>query len=592
MSQASGGYGAAAEVAPSESRAPDLTVMRLVGGFGGLFLFTLGVASVIAAAYNRGILGVEWGYLCTAVGLGLLLLHAIRDTDTEIRRVYGGAAALLLLIAVGVGIFPAKPDAASEPVAGYYLLPWGALLGFVSLVFLLTFARNETADPYRAWAHTGLLGTGGLLCVGGVLVGLANPEGMAGPGIVLGLLGVAFLCGYFSVSDTSEGLPYTVALGLGVLGAAVAVYAVGRSVLPTVLFEGPAALKKPNMTYDQWKVGGRGLLVLASLSGLLALRSKTLPNLLKYAAAAIGVAFAGALLVGSFTKTGTQPGAFLVPGGLLLFAVGFAFLLVSVAVTVDHPLVVLTRRELASLFYSPIFYIVLFGAAVVAGFGHMLFLRFLYTARSVPEPIVANHDGLMIFSQIAVLFVVPALTMRAFSEEKRSGTLEVLLTAPVGEWTVVLSKFFPVLLTFLLTWVPSALYLLALRSVGGNPFDYRPLLSYYAAVAVSGCGFVGMGLFFSSVTRNQIVAAVLTFAGMFSLLMASVLAGHIGGTFRDWSPETAGGLAELVRRFGYLEFWNTALSGQLEVPAVVLSVSVAAVWLFLTVKVLEARKWG
>jgi hypothetical protein len=583
----------APEYAPSETRADPPTLARVVGGFCGLFLTTLGVASVIADRYGYGLFGGVWGAVFTVAGVGLLLYHSVRDPDPEVRRVYGMVGGLLLVAAVGVGVFPAKPEGAADPVAGQLLLPWGGLLGFVSLLFLVPFARNETAEPYKSWAQIALLGTGGLLCAGSVLAGLMRPDQISGTGLILGLLGVAFLGGYFSVTDPSDGLPYWAAVGLGVLGAAAAVYAVGRVVAPTVLFDGPAALRKPNQALDWWKVGARVALTLLALGGLLALRSKTLPNLLKYGIAAVGVGFAGVFVVGSFTTVGTiPPKPFLVPGGLILLGLGVTFLAVSLGVTVDHPLVVLTRRELAAYFYSPIVYIVLFGAAVVAGIGYWFFLLLLNSAPVVPEPILANHDGLKILTQIAVLFVVPALTMRAFSEETRTGTLEVLLTAPVGEWTVVLSKFLPALLVLLLTWVPSAIYLVALWVAGGVPFDVRPLLSYYLAVAVSGAAFVGMGVFFSSLTRNQLVAAVLTFAGMFGLLMSGFLARRLGALFKDMSREVSGGIAEVMGRVGYVELWDRALAGQLEVSAVVLNLSMAVLWLFLTTKVLEARKWS
>lgn len=593
MSQATGDRGVAPELSPSETRPEAPNLARVLGGFVGLFAVTLGVASVIAAGYNRGIFGAEWGYLFTAVGVALLLYHSVRDTDPEIRRVYGAAGAVLLVLAVGVGVFPAKPDGATAAVPGQLLLPWGALLGLLSLLFLVPFARNETAEPYKSWAQLTLLGAGGLLCLGGVAFGLVNPDLLAGPGIVLGVLGLGFLAGYFSVVDVSDGVPYRAAVGLGVLGAAAVAYAVGRTVLPTVLYDGPAALRLPNQKPDVWAWAGRGMVVLAGLCGLLALRSKTLPTLLKYGVAAAGVAFAGVFVAGSFAAPVTvAPKPYLVPGGLILFALGAAFLTVSLAVTSDSPLVVLTRRELAAFFYSPIVYIVLFGSAVAAGLGYWFFFRYLMRVPAIPEPILINHIGLGIIAGIAAVFVVPALTMRAFSEEKRTGTLEVLLTAPVNEWTVVLSKFLPTLFVFLLTWAPSAAYLIALRAVGGVPFDVRPLLSYYLAVAATGAALVAVGLFFSSLTRNQVVAAVLTFVVVFAVFLFTYVAGDVGSLFRDLSPEVAGGVTTLLGRLGFMGLWETALAGQLELSAVVLNLSLAALWLFLTTKVLEARKWS
>lgn len=588
MSQLSGGAG---ELAPSETRAETLTLTRVVCGFGGLFLFTLGVASVIAARYEYGLLGANWGYLSAFVGLGLLFIHSVRDTDPEVRRVYGLAGVLFLLLAVGVGVYPAKPDGATAPVAGQLLLPWGALFGFVSLLFLVPFARNETAEPYRSWAHFVLLGTGGLLCVSAVLCGVISPAGLVAPAIILGLLGVAFLSGYFSVSDTSDDLPYWAATGLGVVGVATVVYAVGRTVIPTVLYEGSSALLRPNQTTDPFKVFGRGLLVLAGFSGLLALRSRTLPAWLKFGLPVVGLVFAGVFLFGSFGKNvmSTAPAPFLVPGGVVLTALGLGFAAVSLGVTSDSPLVVLTRRELAAFFYSPIVYIVLAGSAVAAALGNLLFLPYVLE-NTIPEPILAAHVGLGILAGIICLFVVPALTMRAFSEERRTGTFEMLLTAPVTEWAILLSKFVATLFVYMLTWLPPVVFLIVLYVVG-KPFDVRPLLSYLLAVAAAGCGFVAMGLFFSSLTRNQVVAAVLTFAGMTGLFLIGYVP-RVMESFRDLSPEVTTGLNAVFGRFGFMPMWTAALNGQLELPAVIVYLSMAVFWLVLTVKVLEARKWS
>src|SRR5690606_34272459 len=123
----------------------------------------------------------------------------------------------------------------------------------------------------------------------------------------------------------------------------------------------------------------------------------------------------------------------------------------------------------------------------------------------VLEPIVQYY----LFSLVPVLvnlFVPPILTMKLLSEERSTGTLEVLMTAPVDEPTVVLSKFLAGFLLFLTVWVPFGLYLLAIPIAGGNYFDYQPLISFSLALAVSGAGFIAVGLFFSSLTRNQIVS--------------------------------------------------------------------------------------
>src|SRR5947209_6700894 len=148
--------------------------------------------------------------------------------------------------------------------------------------------------------------------------------------------------------------------------------------------------------------------------------------------------------------------------------------------------------------------------------------------------------------------------MRLLSEERRTGTLEVLLTAPVSETSVVLSKFLAALLFFLLLWVPWGLLLVALRLIGGEPFDYRPLLSFSIALVCTGAAFVGMGVFFSSVTRNQIISAVLTFAGMLTLSFVIVAPQLI----RPQNPNSA--WIAVFDHASYIKLWQDSLKGKLE----------------------------
>ncbi len=576
------------EQAPSETRTETPTATRYLMGFGGLFLTTLGVASVVAAGYGRGLLPAEWGYLCAAIGTTLLLFHAFRDGDLEIRRAYGMGGGLLLLLAVGVGVFPAKPDASDVGVAGQLLLPWGALAGLVALLFIVAFARHETEDPYRTWARVALLGTGGLLAAASVFVGIAFPDLMAGPGAVLGILGLAYLCGYFTVADPSDELAYRAGVGLGAVGGFALLYALFRAIAPQVLHDGPAVLRNANQTVSEWAVVGRVLLVLLGLSGLAALWAKGWPLLVRAAVAGAGVLFATLFVVASFAAPVVQPPEpYLVPGGLLLGGLGLAFAAGAVAVTVDAPVVVLFRRELAAFFYSPIAYVVLIGLAFVSWGTHWLFLNSLSVFADgqvppVPEPILRMHLGLSIFAALVAPVQVAVLTMRSFSEEKRSGTLEVLLTAPVTDWAVVVSKFAASLVMFLLCWAPACGYLVVLRYAGGAAFDYRPLLSYFLAVAACGVSFVAFGVFVSSLTRNQIMAAVVTFAVLFAMFL----------TFFRGNLNLPDEWADILARVDYTTLWANALTGKLPVPETCIQLSLGVFWLFLTAKVLEARRWG
>jgi ABC-2 type transport system permease protein len=186
---------------------------------------------------------------------------------------------------------------------------------------------------------------------------------------------------------------------------------------------------------------------------------------------------------------------------------------------------------------------------------------------------------------IVLTIIVPLITMSLLSDEKRTGTLEVLLTAPVGESSVVLSKFLAAFLFFLLTFIPWALYLVAFRIEVGQPFEYRPLLTFFFALACTGAGFLAMGEFFSSITRSQIGAFILAFVGMLGMLgiyfLKLVVDQRSPGS--PWS--------DVLEHASYIDLWMKSMNGLLVPSHLVFHVSAAVFWLFLTIKVLESRKW-
>ena len=147
---------------------------------------------------------------------------------------------------------------------------------------------------------------------------------------------------------------------------------------------------------------------------------------------------------------------------------------------------------------------------------------------------------------------------------------------------VVLSKFVAALVFYMVMWLPWALFLIGLRVAGGQAFDYRPLISFFVALLVTGANFLSMGLFFSSLSRNQIVAAVLCFMGM-SLLVAAFFAKLLISPSSPWVP--------VLNYVSFIDLWFESLKGRLAPRFVLFHLSATVFWLFLTVKVLESRKW-
>jgi ABC-type transport system involved in multi-copper enzyme maturation permease subunit len=406
---------------------------------------------------------------------------------------------------------------------GGLFLPAGVPCLGLSLAFLLAFIRNETDMPLRDAAVKAVGVAGALLVLIAAIGGLISDDFLLGQGAVMLVLGLFYLMGYVGTQPTGSERGYWAGLALGVLGALMILIVLGRLFLPS-LFD-----------FVRWRSG--------------------------------------------------QPGA-----PFLYFYAGLEYLLLAVGVCSDAKWVVLTRRELASYFYSPIAYVVLIA---VAGLGLLSFWLFAGDLRDdslfrggIPEPIVTGF----IFSLLPVLSVicvVPIVTMRLLSEEQRSGTLEVMLTAPVNEWSVVLSKFLAAWRFFMLVWYAWGLYLVALRIEGGEEFDYRPLLSFAIALAITGAQFVSMGLFFSAVTRNQIAAAILTLMGMLLQVGVYILKFVVGRGAMGGSSAWA----TVATYVSFLDLWLESARGNVVPRMYLFHLSATVFWLFLTVKVLEARKW-
>jgi ABC-type transport system involved in multi-copper enzyme maturation permease subunit len=510
---------------PSVMRADEPFFARWVGAT-GLMLVTVGSVALLVAA--RGIVsrfvGPGLGTLFFITGLACLLFHAVRETDVQMRRVYGILGFLFLAAGVLVSALPIKGAAGSQ------FLPYGFVSMTLALLFLLPFLRNETEANYRQGTLTVLGLVGAVLAATGFIGGNASENFLLPYGLLLTLLGIAYLWAFVGVQGTSSDMGYRAGVALGVAGLFFFLFALGRSVIPWLLY------------YKLHWIRAR-------------------------------------------------PDAYLVPSGLVLMFLGLLYAGLAAGLCSESRLAVLTRRELAAFFYSPIAYIVLFGLTLV---GWVIFLLFVYNIfrepdprRGAPlllEPVVSAYI-LDWPTAVVLIFVVPVLTMRLVSEENRTGTLEVLLTAPLSETVVVLSKFLATFIFFLAAWLPWGLFLVSMRIEGGAPFEYRPLLSFFIALACSGANFLGLGLFLSSLTRNQIAAAVLSFVGM---VMMTGLAWGAGIVKNDF-PASA--WVTVLEHASYLHLWGESLLGKLAPQHLLFHISAAVFWLFLTVKVLESRKW-
>jgi ABC-2 type transport system permease protein len=241
----------------------------------------------------------------------------------------------------------------------------------------------------------------------------------------------------------------------------------------------------------------------------------------------------------------------------------------------------LWRRELAAYFLSPIAYVMMIFFLVVMGFSFWLLASVL--AQGPAGVTIMKELFSSIFFWIAMLIVVPVLTMRLFAEEKRSGTIETLMTAPVTDSAVVLAKYFGALSFFIVMWIPTILYAFILKAFSplSAPVDLGPMLGGYVGAFLVGALYIAVGLFSSSLTSNQIVSAIVSFA----MICVAFLAGFI--TFLASSPWViqAGAYASSITHM--LDFSR----GAVDTRPVVFYVTTAALMLFATIKVVESRKW-
>ncbi len=209
-------------------------------------------------------------------------------------------------------------------------------------------------------------------------------------------------------------------------------------------------------------------------------------------------------------------------------------------------------RELRAYFFSPLAYAVLASFLFINGITFALLIGYLNDAPSAVGAPMEFFFGGTIFFWLALAFVGPILPMRLLSEERRSGSLEILMTAPVTETQVVVGKYLAALAFYLALWLPTVLYAVIVASY--SDLDWGPLASAYVGVLGIGALFLSVGLFASGITRNQIVAALVGFAFVFALFVVGLLeflvndptaqAGHL---LRQPDP-AHGGLLEGHRR--------------------------------------------
>ena len=244
-------------------------------------------------------------------------------------------------------------------------------------------------------------------------------------------------------------------------------------------------------------------------------------------------------------------------------------------------------KELRSYFASPIAYVVIgFFVFVYGYFYAVMFGGFLQASLQAPlggqsQPLNINQDMLRPLVQntlVVMLFVLPMITMRTYSEEKRSGTIELLLTSPITDFEIVMGKFLGAMGLYA-AMLAVTLPHLAILYLYGHP-EWKPILTSYVGLILFGGCFVAVGLFISSLSKNQIVAGSVTFV-IFLLLWVINWIGSFTGPTGD----------KLTAYLSIVDHFDDFSKGVIDTTHVIYYLSFITFGLFLTAKSVDSERW-
>jgi ABC-2 type transport system permease protein len=251
----------------------------------------------------------------------------------------------------------------------------------------------------------------------------------------------------------------------------------------------------------------------------------------------------------------------------------------------------IVERELRAYFNSPIAYVVLtifvflsgiFFRSILAQVMQMGLISQMQAQQLGPRPMDMPgmiSRGFLSTMSVIMLFIMPMLTMGLFSEEKKRGTIELLLTSPLTDLQVVLGKFFAAGLFFVIllvtTWIPMAVLYLYSSPASG------PILTAYLGLLLYGLAIIAIGLFISTLTENQIIAAVLSFGAIMVLWLVDVVANN---------TESATGKSVLTY-LSILSHLDDFMKGVLSTSHIIFYVSLMLIGLFLTYRSIDSLRW-
>ena len=247
----------------------------------------------------------------------------------------------------------------------------------------------------------------------------------------------------------------------------------------------------------------------------------------------------------------------------------------------------ITQKELKSYFASPIAYFVIGLFALFYGYFFALMMQ-VFVRNSMnagggmgPQAMNINQDMLRPVLQnvtVLLLFIMPAITMRTFAEERRSGTIELLLTSPLTDLEIILGKFFGALSLYGLMLAVTFLHV-GILFLYGSP-EWKPIVTSYLGLMLLGGSFLAVGLFISTLTTNQIVSYILTFS-VFLLLWIISWIGSI----------SSGMVTDVTSYLSIIEHFDDFSKGVIDTTHVIYYLSLITFGLFLTAKSVDTERW-
>ena len=245
--------------------------------------------------------------------------------------------------------------------------------------------------------------------------------------------------------------------------------------------------------------------------------------------------------------------------------------------------VTLIRREIGSYFSSMMGFVIIAASMFLLG---LSFVVMLVKLQQEPTPMPITELFYMTpFFWLILLLATPMITMRLFAHEKFTGTFETLMTAPVSDLQVVLAKFTAGLIFYMLIWLPLIGCLFVVRHYTNDqrPMDLGTLGSTYLGILFLGCLFVSFGCCASAMTRSQVTAAMIAVLFGASIFLLGVLA--------DQLPSRADWQAQALAYFGLFEQMHDFSRGVVDTRPLVFLGTLSMFFLFLTLRMVESRRW-